>query len=58
MEDEYPCPEWYFCFVVAEQCNCKPWEVPDIPLFWTQKALIKRTAEAEAQESIDNFRGH
>jgi hypothetical protein len=57
MEDEYPCPDYYPLFVAADRCHAKPWEMLEVPVYWRDKALIVATAEAEAQESISNFRG-
>jgi len=57
MEEEYPCPDYYWLFVAADRCHAKPWEMLEIPVFWRDKALIVATAEAQAQETIRNFRG-
>jgi hypothetical protein len=46
------CPEWYALFAAAEKCNCKVWELPDVPIFWLNKALIAVTAENQAMKNI------
>ncbi len=47
------CPDYYPLFVAARACNCTPWELLDVPLFWREKALIVQSAENEAREQID-----
>jgi hypothetical protein len=45
-------PEDYVRFQIAKYCNCKPWELPEIPLWWQQKALEYMNGEAEGQKIL------
>ena len=48
------CPGDYALFKAAQYCNAKPWEMVEQSLWWTYKALDYMSAEAEAQEIINN----
>jgi hypothetical protein len=52
-------PDWYPYFVAAEECHCKPWELlglTEVSPKWKDWALIKRTAENQAREAIEERR--
>ena len=40
-------------FQIAKYCNCKPWELVDVPQWWQLKALDYLNGEAEGQEIRD-----
>jgi len=44
------CPDFYPDFVIARACNCKPWELKDVSVYWKDKALIVLSAENYARE--------
>lgn len=44
------CPDWYPDFVIAQACNCKPWELAEVSIYWKDRALIKLSAEKYARE--------
>jgi hypothetical protein len=50
------CPDWYPVFIAAQECGCTPWEMLKAPVWWKDKALIKRSAEAGARKILDQHR--
>ena len=45
-------PYWYRLLTAARYYECKPWELIDLPIFWTEIAIAAMSAEAGAQESM------
>lgn len=43
-------PDWYPVMAAADAFRCPPWEVLDQSIYWRDKALIYRTAVAQARE--------
>jgi hypothetical protein len=35
--------------VAAEEIGCTPWELEQQPIYWRERALVKRQAESEAE---------
>jgi hypothetical protein len=50
-------PEWWSLFDAAEKCNCKPWELLEMPLAWTSWALMKLRVEAEVERRRSRLGG-
>lgn len=49
-DEESWIPEWYPLMVAAEQIGVPPWVLARQSKCWEEWALIKRSAEASAQE--------
>jgi len=47
-------PEDWTLFQLAKYCNCKPWELLDVPIWWRLKATDYMNGEAEGQEILAN----
>lgn len=46
-------PDWYPVFAAAETLHCPPWELLEQSVYWRDKALIKRKAEAQARAELE-----
>ena len=44
-------PWWFPLLIAAKECNCKPWELMEQPVFWRDVALKKIAAENRAQKA-------
>lgn len=55
MYPDYNPPSWYFLMVAAEEIGCTPWELEQQPVYWRDRALIKRAAESEAKIQKKQF---
>lgn len=52
--DTWECPEWYPLIQSAKYLGVPPWELMEESLYWKERALVAMTAEAQAQEIINN----
>lgn len=51
------CPDWYLTIVAAKYLGVHPesLETADGPSHWRLRALVARSAEAEAEASVDKY---
>lgn len=56
LSDNYRCPDWYPLIKAAKYLGVDPWELAARSQAWTNWALAAMTAEAEADESVQNQR--
>ncbi len=47
------CPDWYGYMQAAKYLGIPVPDIPSVPIWWVEKALVAMTAENEAREIID-----